>query len=258
MDDGGGTTAIWEKDNTTNAGFHGEASTRNPGDDFSAPAELAAGVTEPQVETTGGGQAVAVWKRLVNPPGNYVIQAATRSSGSAFLPAADVATMPKSVIPNAIQIAVNADGDTAVVWTRRDPDSEEDVNATFVEASVRPAGGSFSPPVRVSLPIVEGQSAVEPSIAIDADGNAVIVWRYNDGTDQVIEASDRPAGGGFSSPEVISGAGNDSFEPDVAIDAAGNAVAVWVRVGWHLLHHRGIGPPGRRRIRGRRRPLRSR
>ena len=44
----------------------------------------------------------------------------------------------------------------------------------------------------------------------------------------MIEASDRPAGGGFSSPEVISGAGNDSFEPDVAIDAAGNAVAVWV------------------------------
>ena len=190
MDDGGGTTAIWEKDNTTNAGFHGEASTRNPGDGFSAPAELAAGVTEPQVETTGGGQAVAVWKRLVNPPGNYVIQAATRSSGGAFLPAADVATMPKSVIPNAIQIAVNANGDTAVVWTRRDPDSEEDVNATFVEASVRPAGGSFSPPVRVSLPIVEGQSAVEPSIAIDADGNVVIAWRYNDAD----RSSDRSVG----------------------------------------------------------------
>src|SRR5262245_39909598 len=99
MDDGG-TTTLWEKDNASNAGFHGEASTRNPGAPFTAPAELAPGVTEPQVGMTGSGQAVAVWKRLVNPPGAYVIQAATRSPGGGFLPAVDVATMPKSVIPN--------------------------------------------------------------------------------------------------------------------------------------------------------------
>jgi PKD domain len=226
MDDVG-TTAVWEKDNTANAGFHGEASTRAPGAAFTAPAELAPGVTEPQVGMTGGGQAVAAWKRLVNPPGTYVIEAATRPAGGAFLPAVDVATMPKSVIPNALEIAVNANGDTAVVWTRPDPDSVVDKNATFVEASVRPAGGSFSEPARVSLPIVENQSAGQPAVAIDADGNVVVDWVYDNGTNSVVEAAERPAGGDFSSPDVISGAGQDAFHPDVATDAGGNAIAVW-------------------------------
>ena len=41
-------------------------------------------------------------------------------------------------------------------------------------------------------------SAVEPAVAIDPAGNVVVVWRYFDGTDQVIEASERPAGGTFT------------------------------------------------------------
>ncbi len=138
MADDGSTTAIWEKDNSTKVGFHGETSTRNPGEAFTAPSELGPGITEPQVEMTASGQTIAVWKRLANPPGTYVIEAATRPPGGAFGPAEKVAEMPSAVIPNGLQIAVNGSGDVAVVWTRRDPGSAVE---DFVEASVRPAGG---------------------------------------------------------------------------------------------------------------------
>lgn len=231
MADSGATTAIWEKKNTADAGFHGEAATREPGQQFSSPAQLVGGVTDPQLEMTGSGEAVAVWKRLVNPPGNYMIEAAFRPPGGAFGAPVDAAEMPPSVIPNGLQMSVNDHGDVAIVWTRPDPGSAVDPDASFVEASVRLSGGGFSEPERVSLPIVEKQDAIEPAVAIDPAGDAVVVWRYFDGTDQVIEAADRPAAGSFSEPEVLSSSGVDSFEPEVAMDGAGNAIAVWEEVG---------------------------
>ena len=198
MDDAGATTALWEKDNKATLGSHGEAVTRSPGEAFTSPSEVVPGVTDPQIEMTASGQTIAVWKRLANPPGNYVIEAATRPPGGAFEPAQIVAEMPSGVIPNGLRMAINDDGAVAVVWTGRDPDKD----VTFVEASVRPAGGGFSDPKPVSkLPIVKGQNAGEPAVAIDAAGDATVAWVYNDGTDQVIEASERPAGGSFSRPK---------------------------------------------------------
>jgi len=244
MADNGATSAIWEKDNTNNAGFHGEVSTREPSQPFSSPTELVTGVTEPQLEMTGGGEAVAVWKRLVNPPGTYFFQAAFRSPGGSFGSPVDIAELPAGVIPNGLQIAVNDDGDVAAVWTRSDPGSIADKSATFVEASVRPAGGSFSEPELVSLPVVEPieepeppnallhLDAIEPSVAIDPAGDVVVVWRYFEGEHEVIEAAERPAGKSFAEkPEQISAENVDSFEPEVAMDGAGDAIAVWEEEG---------------------------
>lgn len=244
MADSGATTAIWEKDNTKDAGFHGEVATREPSQSFSAPAELVGGVTDPQLEMTGGGQAVAVWKRLVNPPGVYMVQAATRSPGGAFGAPVNAAQMPANVLPNALQMALNDDGDVAIAWTRDDPGSAVDKNANFVEVTVGHAGGPFSKPEHVSPaikpPIEEEEegkktiihlNASEPSVAIDPAGDVVVVWRYFDGTNSVIEAAERPADGVFSKPKPISSPGVDSAEPEVAIDGSGNAIAVWEEFG---------------------------
>jgi PKD repeat protein len=258
MADSGATTAIWEKDNTKDAGFHGEAATREPGQAFSPPAELVGGVTDPQLEMTGAGQAVAVWKRLVNPPGVYKIQTAARPPGGAFGAPVDAAEMPATVIPNGLQMALNDNGDVAIAWTRNDPESSLDNDATIVEATVGPAGGEFSEPERVSLPIVEPieeeiegvthfihLSAAEPSIAIDPGGDVTVTWRYFNGTDEVIEGSERPAGGKFSEPEVISSAGIDSSETEVAMDGAGNAIAVWEEIGaTESIVRASLRPPG--------------
>ena len=192
---------------------------------------------------TGSGEAIAVWKRLINPPGVYEIQAALRPSGGAFGSPITAAQMPAGVIPNGLQIAVNDAGDVAVVWTQTEPGSAIDKAATVVKASVMQAGGGFSEAVRVSPPIeppIEEPTepptflhlnAVEPSVAIDPAGDAVVAWRYFDGTDQVIEAAERPAAGSFSVPDGLSSSGVNSFEPEVAMDGAGEAIAVWEEEG---------------------------
>ena len=224
MADDGATTALWEKDNTKprrvpRRGRHPRARARpSP-----PPRNWSPGVTDPQIEMTGGGQTIAVWKRLANPPGNYVIEAATRPPGGAFGPPMTVAEMPTGGDPER-----PPDGAQRRRRRRRrlDPDRPR-----IGGRQRRDHRRSLGPPGRRRLlrtrtavstadrPQTESAlNAGEPSVAIDAAGDVTVVWRYNDGTDQVIEASERPAGGTFSTPEVISGAGDDSFEPQVAIE----------------------------------------
>ena len=65
-----------------------------------------------------------------------------------------------------------------------------------------------------------------PDLALDADGDAVVVWSGSvDGTWSVLAAT-RPAGGSWSRPQVLSRAPR-ATEPQVAVDEAGRAVAVW-------------------------------
>ena len=73
-----------------------------------------------------------------------------------------------------------------------------------------------------------GQDAFEPKVAVDSSGNSLMVWTRFDGTNSRIQAKFRAANGGTSGPtQTISDAGADSFEPQVAFDPSGNAIAVW-------------------------------
>ena len=244
MDDAGSTVAIWERQNIISHNI--QVSTRSPGGSFSAPLDLSVQSQDPEVAMTPGGEAVAAWWHFANPPGSYVLQVSTRPPGGAFSSPVDVASLPVGVIPSSIQLAVNAAGATVLGWTRRDPSSAVDPSVTFVEASVRPAGGSFSMPAVVSpQPLVVAQSATGASVAIDGSGEATVAWSYNDGADQVIQVATRPAGGDFSLPEPISEGGEDAFSPALAADSAGNAIAIWSRAdGEDVFVQASIRPSG--------------
>ena len=76
-----------------------------------------------------------------------------------------------------------------------------------------------------------GASAQAPQVAVDPGGDAVSAWeRLNAETShEVIEVAGRPAGPGPWQPaRTISNSGLQSSDPQVGIDAAGDAVAVWL------------------------------
>lgn len=66
-----------------------------------------------------------------------------------------------------------------------------------------------------------------PRVALDATGNAVAVGMRDDGADTLLEAIERPAGGEWSESAVLSDPGEEPSGAQIAVDAAGNAVAVW-------------------------------
>jgi hypothetical protein len=74
-----------------------------------------------------------------------------------------------------------------------------------------------------------GQNADDPQVAVDADGDAVFVWRRFDGSNFLIQARARSAGGTLSAVQTLSAAGQSAIEPQVAVDADGDAIFVWAR-----------------------------
>ena len=65
-------------------------------------------------------------------------------------------------------------------------------------------------------------------MAVDGVGRAVAVWVKNDGSNDRVQASVRPAGAlNFGTTQTISPAGENAFEPQVATAPTGEAVAVW-------------------------------
>jgi hypothetical protein len=118
--------------------------------------------------------------------------------------------------PQQTKVTIDDSGTATAVWTGGD---------TFYDRSIRTstqeAGGPWSPPVTLAdegeLPVLAGNGA----------GDAVTAWEAYDGA---IHASTRVAGGPWSAPTTLS-VGADAFQkaslPHVAINEAGDVVAVW-------------------------------
>ena len=118
------------------------------------------------------------------------------------------------------QVAVDAGGDTVAVWGRSNGSD------FIIQASSRPAGGAWTPPVDLSA---VGRSATEPQVAIGPGGSAVAVWARTNGAHVVIQGASKPAGGAWTPALDLSDSERTAGEPQVAIDSAGRAVAVWQR-----------------------------
>jgi hypothetical protein len=62
---------------------------------------------------------------------------------------------------------------------------------------------------------------------VDADGDAVFTWQRYDGSNFRIQARARSAGGILGTSQNLSRAGEDASEPQIAVDADGDAVFTW-------------------------------
>jgi hypothetical protein len=162
------------------------------------------------------GDAVAVWNRYDG--SSDVIEAATRNAGGSF-------SAPGAAIPGATSgalyypsVAMDAHGDAVATW-------DENVGGQIeVEASFRPAGGSFG-----TAHVISGTGASVPVVAMDPQGDAVALWPRSSGGQTKFEAAVRPAGGSFpSTGTVVSGAGAQGY-PQIAMDGQGNTIASWIR-----------------------------
>jgi hypothetical protein len=74
-----------------------------------------------------------------------------------------------------------------------------------------------------------GQSATDPQVAIDPNGNAVFAWTRSDGTNLRIEARARSAPGSLSAVQLLSPSGQDATAPQLGVDSTDNAVFTWTR-----------------------------
>jgi PKD domain len=218
VDDAGNVYAAWIE------GGLMEVSKRPVGGAFEQPQTLDPSVTassNPDIGVDWAGNAVVVWTETVNVD-THTIRQATRAAGaSSFGTPTDVNTGNPSAKDNP-KLAVNRAGEA--VLAIQTPTSG--VGTALVALGT--AGGGFTAPV---APYSEGPntSIFPPDAAIDEAGDAVVVWRAFSSGSHRMHAVYRPRGGAFGpAPEdVAPPSSTPRFDPHVAIDSQGRAVAVW-------------------------------
>ena len=80
--------------------------------------------------------------------------------------------------------------------------------------------------------------AFNPQVAVDGQGNAIAVWAHGNGSVDRIWANRYTPGGGWGTPQTIDDNTGNATEPHIALDSAGNAVAIWVRE--NIVSRRGV------------------
>jgi len=211
VDGHGDTTVIWERYAGTNKILI-QSIYRPAGGSWQAPEEIGEVKTmmapEPWIAVDAAGNATAVWK------GSEVIWSAYRPAEGSWQAPAEVSG-GDSYTP---QAAVDAQGDATAVWMHQaGPD-------WVVQGAYKPAGGSWEAPTVLSDP---GEAGGNPQIALDAGGDAMVVWRGQIEGHDVARAAYKPVDGGWESPTSVPTEGEAVQWPLVALDAAGNAIVVW-------------------------------
>ena len=215
VDPAGDATVVWQGAEAPHAVIL--ASSRPAGGAFGVPQVLTdpgAYAAQPDVASDARGDAVAVWLKAEG--SSRRVQAAYRPAGGAF---GAVQTLSQAgAEADEPRVAMDGRGDAVLLWSIAGGGHAE------VQAAVAAPGGAFAAPVSLSGPAAV---ASVPQVALDEHGDAIAVWDGWDGSNIRIEDSVRPAGASFGAPQLLSPAGYNADTPQLAYDAAGDALVVW-------------------------------
>jgi hypothetical protein len=163
------------------------------------------------------GNLVAVWAQRLG--ATLTVQAAWRPRATGAWSAASPLSAPSAdagFFGPALQ--VNAAGDAVAAWV----ESARAVSVGNVGAQVWAPRAFLSP--------AEGIGQGDPSVAVDAGGDAAVTWAWTNGItgSLVVQAAYRPAGGAWDVRTLGEVRGERPPHPRAAIDDAGNATFVWI------------------------------
>ncbi len=170
-----------------------------------------------QIAVDGNGNAMAVWRQL---DGAAISIWATRYTPAGGWGAPVVIETFSESNAFAPQIAIDGSGNALAVWQQADPNTGvSSVWANRYNADTN----TWSAPSALG-------AGMQPQIVADHSGNALAVWNLYSGGIGSVWANRYTAGTGWgTAARIESGATNSAGPPQIAIDAGGNAIAVWNR-----------------------------
>jgi PASTA domain-containing protein len=187
---------------------------------WSPPQELGAATCciSPDIAVDPSGTVAVVWvgRSWLGP--QPFVHAAVKPAGGAWLPSQEI-SIGLDADGGSAHVAFAGDGSATAIWDIRPVTSSE----RRIETAVRPtSSGEWQPRVEIGR-------GVNPDIAVRPDGSAVAVWSKVYDVSGVV-AAPRGSDGTWGTPETLVGQATlFSVYPRVAVDAAGNATALWAR-----------------------------
>jgi hypothetical protein len=175
-----------------------------------------------------GGDAVLTWLRFADD--HFRVYARTLSAAGALGTRQTLSRAGEDAfLP---EIAVAANGRSAVTWQRSDG-SDFRVQAVPISAAGVPG--------TVKTLSAGGSDANNAAIAIDADGDSVVVWDRTG--DSRIHAQTMTETGELGTLADLSDVGGSASQAQVGVDATGHAHAIWARDdGAHEIIQTTTGP----------------
>lgn len=172
--------------------------------------------SHPQVAVAADGSAVAVWAQSAG--GRNDIWANRYVPGSGW-GSAELIETDNAGTASRPQVAIDPGGNVVAVWHQSDG-TRDNIWANRHEPGV--GWGSAE-----RLEFNDAGAASSPRIAMDSDGNALVVWYQDNGVRNNIYASRHQPGAGWSVPEIIDNNTGGTLEPQLAMTPVGDAIAVW-------------------------------
>jgi len=191
---------------------------------WSAPVTLSTPIpptyyaTSPAVDVNSSGAHAAAW---VNEDNYLLLQVAAQDAGGSW---SQAQTLTPRSGANAADpaVAIGPSGNAVAMWDLWQTNSSQ---GTVIQASSRPAHGSWSAAVSLTSPTTSSSS--QSQVGMDANGNAVAIWLQTTSTSSAIETANLPNGGSWTAPAPISTPGVSASNPTLAVNAPGDAVATW-------------------------------
>jgi len=241
MDDNGNAVIVWsQSDGSYDQIFKSEYRKGT----WTNPSSLADNISPnggevgwfPQVAMDDNGNAVIVWQQY-DGNGYYQIFKSEYRKGVWTNPS----SLADNISPNGgeawwnPQVAMDDNGNAVIVWSQSDGSNWQIFKSEY-------RNGIWTNPASLADNISpDGQGADGPQVAMDDNGNAVIVWKQYDGSNYQIFKSEYRKGV-WTNPSSLSdnispNGGEAWWFPQVAMDDNGNAVIVWERrddSGWQV------------------------
>jgi Ca2+-binding RTX toxin-like protein len=208
--DDGTATAVWDDNGAV------KTATRPTDGFFGVPQTLeTGGASDVVIDESPNGNAVAAWSGgMTN--GNLLVS--VRLGAGSFAPP-QVLIGPGGNSAFDVDVAISNEGYATVVW-QETPVGE----VPAIKASLSDGQGAFT--TNVTLQQAVGMQ--NPKVDMDDLGNALAVWDLTSDIENAIRMATAPAAGSWgpaTTLEVLEEQGPG--EPDVAVNAAGDAVVVW-------------------------------
>jgi hypothetical protein len=179
---------------------------------------------QPAVAMDGAGNFVVVWSGSGVGDGDGVFARRFDNLGN------PIAALPEFRVNGAVggtqsnpDVATETNGDFAVVW-QSDETSKKEIWLQRYQANGTTIGGA------TLVSVLDGEDGIDPTIAMDDDGDLVVAWQSKDSDGNGIFAR-RYNNTGIAqdaTPAAVNATtSKDQQRPDVAMDADGDYVVVW-------------------------------
>jgi len=186
--------------------------------------------SRPQIASDGSGGAIAIWDQLFD---GIWSSRFTPGAGWSAPEVVGASNGPGALYP---RVAFASDGTAIAVW------QQGDGSRINIWANRRTAAGWGSPTL---VETSDAGYAEEPELAVDAGGDAIVMWRQRQTSNSLGElwANNFRPGVGWGTPQLI-GTDVQALSYQLRFDGRGNALAVWAdfaNSSWATLYLAGQG-----------------